>query len=78
MPTDLGAAPGGGIDRRTDHRPPRTNYPDDLDGYTAAHDADLAGATLFVQLLSELPGRKLSDGGLRRVALMFDRATHPS
>ena len=54
---------------------PRVNYPDDPDGYTAAIDADLAGATLFVQLLSELHGRKVGDNGLRQVALVFDRAT---
>jgi len=53
---------------------PRANYPNDLDGYTAALDADLARAILFVQLLSELPGRKFGDDGLRQVALLLDRA----
>jgi len=53
---------------------PQANYPDDPDGYTAALDADLARATLFVQLLSELPGRKVRDDGPRKVALCFDRA----
>jgi hypothetical protein len=53
---------------------PQANYPDDPDAYTAALDADLARATLFVQLLSELPGRKVRDDGPRKVALLFDRA----
>ena len=53
---------------------PRTIYPTDADGYTAALDADLDRATLFVQLLSELPGRKVRDDGLRRVAMLVDRA----
>jgi TIR domain len=54
---------------------PRSNYPNDLEGYTTALDADLAHAALFVQLLSELPGRKIGDDGLRQVALRLDRAT---
>jgi hypothetical protein len=57
---------------------PRTVYPPDLDGYSKALDADLAGSTLFVQLLSELPGRKFAEDGPRRAALLLEHAARRS
>jgi hypothetical protein len=55
---------------------PGVNYPDDLDGYTSAIDADLVRSTIFVQLLSELPGRKVGVDGPRRAALRLERASN--
>jgi TIR domain len=53
---------------------PRALYPEATDAYTAAVDGDLARSLLFVQLLSELPGRKIGEDGPRKAAFLLDRA----
>ncbi|MFO0956389.1 MAG: toll/interleukin-1 receptor domain-containing protein [Isosphaeraceae bacterium] len=51
---------------------PSTIYPADPDAYEAAFRADIAKSSMFVQLLSELPGRKVREDGKRRVAIQLD------
>jgi len=53
---------------------PTTVYPGDVAGYTAALDADLAGSMVYVQLLSEVAGRKVGADGPRVPALLLERA----
>jgi hypothetical protein len=53
---------------------PRSIYPADPESYAAAVDADMARSTAFVQLLSELPGRKVRDDGPRKAAFLLERA----
>jgi hypothetical protein len=53
---------------------PRSLYPNDPEGFAKAASADLGESSLFVQLLSALPGRKLDCTTERRVAVQHKLA----
>lgn len=53
---------------------PASLYPRDRDGFSAALDADLASSTVFVQLLSALPGKRPPDLPQGYVRLQYERA----
>jgi hypothetical protein len=51
---------------------PANRYPEDLEGFEKAVRADLDRSILFVQLLSEVAGRKVAGSERRRVAFQYD------
>lgn len=53
---------------------PRSLYPNDPDGFALAVRSDLGESSLFVQLLSPFPGRKLDGTACRRVAMQHKLA----
>jgi hypothetical protein len=53
---------------------PRSLYPNDPQGFASAVRSDLGESSLFVQLLSPVPGRKLEGTSQRRVAMQHDLA----
>lgn len=53
---------------------PRSLYPNDPDGFASAVRSDLGDSSLFVQLLSAVPGRKLDGTSRRRVAVQHELA----